>query len=335
VPKNDSVRQAEMKKPDIPQNEDARLKALRSLNILDTSSEERFDRLTRMAKRLFNVPIALVSLVDENRQWFKSCIGLGVSETSRDISFCGHSILDDEIFIIADATKDERFADNPLVTNEPNIRFYAGCPLRYTDGSRLGTLCIIDRKPRDISDDDLETLKDLASTAERELAAIQLATFDELTNVLNRRGFMMLGQNSLNLCKRERIPATLVYIDLNNFKHINDAWGHAEGDRVLANFASLVTAECRESDIFARLGGDEFAILFINTSNNTADCAIRRCQRKLNDYKQQANKDYDITFSYGMVYFNPEQHSTIEALLEDGDSIMYESKKSNKTREEP
>ncbi len=159
-----------MKKPDIPRDEEARLNTLRSLNILDTPSEERLDCLTRIAKRQFGVPIALVSLVDEDRQWFKSCLGLSVRETPRDISFCGHSILNNEILVIPDTTKDERFADNPLVTNEPKIRFYAGCPLEFMDGSRLGTLCIIDQQPRNLSDDNLKTLKDLASIAERELA---------------------------------------------------------------------------------------------------------------------------------------------------------------------
>ncbi|MFV1921534.1 MAG: GAF domain-containing protein [Methylotenera sp.] len=156
-----------MKKPSIPPDEAARLKTLRYLNILDTPAEERFDRLTRMAKRLFDVSFALVSLVDENRQWFKSCAGLDVSETPRDISFCGHTILGDDIFIIPDATKDERFADNPLVLNEPHIRFYAGCPLKFTNGNRLGTLCIIDQQPRNLTDEDLIVLKDLASMVER------------------------------------------------------------------------------------------------------------------------------------------------------------------------
>ena len=322
-----------MKQPDIPQNEKSRLETLRSLNILDTASEERFDCLTRMAKRLFNVPIALVSLVDENRQWFKSCVGLNISQTPRNISFCGHAILDNEIFIIPDTTKDERFADNPLVTNKPNIRFYAGCPLRFIDGSRLGTLCIIDQKPRiNLSEEDLETLKDLASMVERELAAIQLATFDELTKVLNRRGFIMLGQNSLNLCTRQLIPATLVYLDLNKFKFINDTYGHTEGDKVLMTFASLITTECRESDIFARLGGDEFAILLINASKNAAEDIMRRLQQKLNQYQQKSHNEYDLTFSYGIVYFDPEQHSTIETLLEQGDVIMYESKRKSKAQ---
>jgi len=319
-----------MKKPDIPQDEAVRLKTLRSLNILDTSSEERFDRLTRMAKRMFNVPIALVSMVDENRQWFKSCIGLSVSETSRDISFCGHAILGDDIFVIPDATKDERFADNPLVLNEPHIRFYAGCPLRFTDGSKLGTLCIIDQKPRTLSDEDLEAIKDLASTAERELAAIQLAALDELTNIPNRRGFMMVGQHSLNLCVRQKIPASLVYLDLDNFKPINDTFGHAEGDNVLTTFASQISALCRDSDLYARMGGDEFVILFINTTNDAAEDIIVRLQQSLNEYNQKANREYDIEFSFGIVDFDPDKHDSIEVLLEEGDSLMYEYKKKNK-----
>lgn len=315
-----------MKKPDIPQQEEARLKALGSLNILDTPHEERFDRLTRMAKRMFRVPIALVSLVDENRQWFKSCVGLDVSETPRDISFCGHAILGNEVFLIPDATKDERFADNPLVLNEPYIRFYAGCPLRSLNGSKLGTLCIIDREPRNFSEEDLHTLKDLASMVERELAALELATVDDLTNLANRRGFMLLAQHSLNLCARQKIPATLVFIDLNKFKLVNDTFGHAEGDGVLIAFANQMKKNFRDSDLYARLGGDEFVALLINTSKKLAEGAVATLLQSLEKYNQETNRGYEISFSYGIVEFNHDNHQTIEALLADGDSLMYERK---------
>jgi GAF domain-containing protein len=137
-----------MIEPETPANEQVRLDSLQSLDILDSPAEERFDRLTRLAKRIFDVPIALVSIVDQNRQWFKSCVGLDVSETPRDISFCGHAILGNEVFVVTDTAEDPRFDDNPLVVNDPFIRFYAGCPLKYTDGSMLGTLCIIDTRPR-------------------------------------------------------------------------------------------------------------------------------------------------------------------------------------------
>lgn len=163
-----------MKKPAIAWNETLRLETLASLNILDTPPEERFDRITRIAMHIFKVPIALVSLVDAHRQWFKSCHGMGATETSRDISFCGHTILHKDIFIIPDALKDPRFADNPLVTGAPHIRFYAGQPLKTINGSRLGALCIIDHKPRKLSKSDLKCLCDMGALVENELNSLEI-----------------------------------------------------------------------------------------------------------------------------------------------------------------
>ena len=170
-----------MRVPDKPVDEAARLEALHRLNVLDTEPEERFDRLTRLARRVFNVPIAVVSLVDTERQWFKSAAGLDVIETPRDVSFCGHAILGDQILMICDAVLDERFYDNPLVLGDPGIRFYAGCPLKVANGDKVGTLCLIDTLPRVLRDDERELLRDLAAMAEQELVAVQLATMDELT----------------------------------------------------------------------------------------------------------------------------------------------------------
>jgi diguanylate cyclase (GGDEF)-like protein len=316
-----------MQKPELPDDESMRLDGLKSLNILDTQPEERFDRLTRMARRVFDVPIALVSLVDENRQWFKSCIGLDVSETSRDISFCGHAILDNEVFIIPDAKEDERFFDNPLVTDAPYIRFYAGCPLRLLDGSRLGTLCIIDREPREFTEDDIEILKDLAAMAERELAGLQLATVDELTKISNRRGFLMLAQNSLNLCERQGKPATLVYMDLNKFKQINDTYGHAEGDRALSAFGDIMRSTFRDSDLFSRIGGDEFVVLLTNSSPKNAELVMGKFNKAIEEYNLQAMRGYDLSFTYGLIDYEPGKYSGIEAFLSASDAIMYERKK--------
>lgn len=164
-----------MLKPAIPDDEKNRITALNALKILDTPYDESYDRITRLTQALFSVPICLVSLVDTNRQWFKSCIGLPVRETGRDISFCGHAILGDEPFIINDASKDERFADNPLVTAEPHIRFYGGLPLKTLDGSTIGTLCIIDREPRSLSEAELVIFNDLGEMVERELHNRELA----------------------------------------------------------------------------------------------------------------------------------------------------------------
>ncbi len=316
-----------MKTPDFPANEASRLKTLQSLNVLDTEAEERFDRITRMSKRLFGVPIALVSLVDENRQWFKSCVGLGVSETPRDISFCGHAILGDDIFIIPDAASDERFADNPLVVDEPHIRFYAGCPLSSSNGDKMGTLCIIDRKPRTLTEDDLDTLKDLAMMVERELEAVQLATLDDLTKISNRRGFMTLAQHTLNLCSRQETCASLAFIDLNGFKPINDNFGHAEGDRALITFSEQIKGFFRATDLFARLGGDEFVIMLSNTAKPVAVEVMEKFRSELDNYNQQAKRGYDISFSYGVVEYDSTRHDNVEALLADGDELMYKFKK--------
>ena len=158
-----------MKIPAIPRDEQQRLHALHTLNLLDTPAEERFDRLTRLAKAFFGVQIALVSLVDEHCQWFKSKQGVDVCETGRDISFCGHTILGNDIFEISDASADPRFADNPLVTDAPHIRFYAGAPLRSVDGYRLGTLCLIDSQPRRLNENELSMLRDLADCVEHEI----------------------------------------------------------------------------------------------------------------------------------------------------------------------
>ena len=160
--------------PAIPIDEGKRLVSLRRLNILDSAPEERFDRITRLAQSMFNVPIALVSLVDSNRQWFKSCQGLGATETPRNISFCGHAIHDDVALVIPDALQDARFADNPLVVNAPFIRFYAGQPLKMLDGSRVGTLCIIDTVPHQLSQTELTSLRDLGRIVESELGTLDI-----------------------------------------------------------------------------------------------------------------------------------------------------------------
>lgn len=311
-----------LQQPDIPPEEHTRLETLWSLHVLDTPPEERFDRLTRLARRIFNVPIALVSLVDQKRQWFKSCMGLDATETSREVSFCGHAILGNSVFVVPNALEDERFADNPLVTSDPNIRFYAGCPL-VVNGAKLGTLCIIDQKPRSFDKEDLEALVDLGGMVERELAAVQLATIDELTRISNRRGFMALAQHSLNLCARHAIPATLVFLDLDKFKLINDKFGHAEGDRALVDFAHQMKNSFRDSDLFARLGGDEFAVLLTNTVQQQAEETLERFSHALQAHNQAAQRGYELAFSHGIVGFDPAKHTSIEALLADGDTQMY------------
>ncbi len=154
-----------------PANEAARLEQLRALGILDSAREERFDRITRIAARTFAAPAALITLIDDDRQWFKSCVGIEASETTREEAFCAHAILEPKPMIIPDALEDDRFADNPAVIGGPRIRFYAGCPIRSPRGLPVGTLCVVDSSPREIDADQVEILRDLAALVEQELAA--------------------------------------------------------------------------------------------------------------------------------------------------------------------
>ena len=154
------------------QNEEQRLAILHDLKILDTPPEERFDRITRLAASIFNAPMALISLVDRERQWFKSTYGLDASETSREMSFCSHAVASQEVLVVPDTFQDPRFSDNPLVTEAPRIRFYAGCPI-FVGANCIGTVCVLDNRPRQIDADAVGLLHDLAALAEIELSKPQ------------------------------------------------------------------------------------------------------------------------------------------------------------------
>lgn len=185
-----------MLKARIPPDEAQRQQALEDLKILDSPPEERFDRVTRLAARLFNVPIAYISLIDRDRQWFKSKQGLTAQQTPRDVSFCGHAILSDEAFVIPDARADERFRDNPMVTGEPNVRFYAGIPLKTADGSRVGTLCVVDRVPRRFEAPEESLLRDLAEIVQEELRITRLREAAELLRETEERMQAVLDNTS-------------------------------------------------------------------------------------------------------------------------------------------
>lgn len=314
-----------MEKPEIPADEESRLESLYSLDILDTPPEERFDRVTRLAMRLFNVPVAQVSLIDEARQWFKSCLGIDPVEVPRDLTFCGHTILNDGLFVIEDASKDARFADNPLIAIDPKVRFYAGYPLDI-NGSKIGTLCVLDYVPRKFSESDISLLKDLAYMAQQELTAVHFATMDELTDLTNRRGFYLLANRALKFCAENDIPATLMYLDLNDFKSINDKYGHAEGDKSLVAFATFLKDSLRDTDILARIGGDEFVAFLTGIGVEDMDLILKRLQESISKYNAKAGNAYDILYSTGVLAFQPELNQTVDELLAEADSLMYMQK---------
>jgi CheY-like chemotaxis protein len=158
------------RKAPLPPDEEARLAAVQRLGLLDTEAEDRFDRHARLAAAALDMPIALVTLIDRDRQWYKSHIGFDFSETPRDIGFCSHAILGDAPLIVTDALQDDRFAENPAVVGDPRVRFYAGVPLKTADGARVGAVCVVDHKPRQLSPAQLRMLEDVARLLEDELS---------------------------------------------------------------------------------------------------------------------------------------------------------------------
>jgi len=315
-----------MKSPDIPANEAQRLTSLRESGILDTGEQARFDRLTRLARHLFNVPMAMVSLVDAESLVFKSCNGLRYATLPRQLSFCGHVILSDKPLIVPDAKQDPRFSDNPLVTGEPHIRFYAGYPLRLPDGTMVGSFCLLDHDARSFSGEELALLHDLAAIVEDEFRTISEATTDSLTGLFNRRGFEHLANFAIASAERRAEPLTLGWLDLDKFKQINDRYGHAEGDCALREMARLLTKAFRDTDLLVRHGGDEFGILFSDTDESGAWIAMQHLIEEANAFNKTSGKPWKLTFSWGVSEFHRDDVRDVSGLLRAADKRMYATK---------
>jgi len=308
--------------------EDVRLEALLALGILDTDSEERFDRITRMARRLLDTEIALVSLVSSDRQWFKSHVGLDVQETPREQSFCAHAINDGALLEVHDATKDPRFAENPLVLGDPTIRFYAGAPIAAPGGQLVGTLCVIDSRPRKLDAEQIETLGDLAVLVERELAAMRLANIDELTGLINRRGFVLVFKQLERIAARMDVALSLLMLDVDEFKTINDTFGHDAGDSALRAVAAILSETFRSSDAIARLGGDEFCVLMLGESLPEARVPMSRLQENLERHRNSSSHPYRLALSAGLASSEPGARLSREQLIDAADELMYAHKRS-------
>ena len=234
-------------RPQLHYREDARLASLMQLAILDTPPEERFDRHTRLAKRVFDVPIVAVSLVDHKRQWFKSIQGLDARETERDIAFCAHAIhTPGHVMVVPNAKEDVRFKANPLVTGDVNIGFYAGCPLLGRDQLPLGTLCIIDTEPRELTERDAELLRDIAAMVEKELQSDLADRTDLLTGLYNLKGFEAAAGQVLH--RNER--ATLILIDC-----------ASAGLEAVERLAAHLPKAWPTAAVIARVAENEFAVV--------------------------------------------------------------------------
>lgn len=358
-----------MERPRIPLDEAQRLAALHATNLLGSGSEESFDRITRTAARLLDVPIALVSLIDRDRQWFKSRTGLAACETPRDISFCGHAILVDEPLVVPDASRDARFEDNPLVTGDPHLRFYAGVQLYSIDRKKIGTLCVIDRRPREIGPSELDALRDLARTVEQLIYSRQLAmaaqslseelraerashgadgaspgtagqlewlvAHDVLTGLPNRQEMVRAIQASIARCREHGRPALVACLNIDRFKRFNELLGHRVADEILVNIARSVQALLREGDLLARSGSDEFLILLHARGDHPEpERALERIMTVANRAIPAPGGEIALTFSIGTALM-PNDGDDADALLNNAVTAMRYAKKQGRGEIQP
>lgn len=332
-----------MKPPLLPSDESIRLAKLNSLGIIYSPAEERFDRITKMARTVFGVPIALISLVSEKCQWFKSAQGLTAAETPREISLCGHAILQDDTFVVPDASQHPDFSDNPLVTGEPFIRFYAGHPLKY-EGSAMGTLCIIDRVPRQLSPSELETLRGLAAWAENELKTSALseaqtqmlkeltetkriALIDPLTKVWNRNGMDVLMHREIERARRQQQRVVLMMLDVDHYKDVNDRHGHQAGDVALKEIAQRIRSSVRPSDVIVRYGGDEFLLFAADCPDETAKILAQRILSRVRDEPIEAGTaKFNVSVTIGVSSAVATQELDAERLKKLADEALYDAK---------
>lgn len=309
------------------QDEAGRVASLNRYCVLDSGNEAQFDRITELVRSVFKVPIAAVSLVDVDRQWFKSMNGLDASETPRDVSFCTHTILTRDALNVGDARLDPRFAGSTLVTGDPHIRAYLGAPLKTPDGYNVGALCAIDSNPRAFGPAEEAVLASFAALVVDELELRMIGQSDYLTGAKTRRAFMADLEVACEQPLRSR--GTLIMLDLDHFKRVNDRFGHPAGDEVLRAAAAACRSAIRRDDVLGRLGGEEFAILLRGMPVSDAmDCA-ERVRRSVADLRVMPDPELEVTVSIGVAAVtggNP--HATLAA----ADAALYCAKESGRNR---
>ncbi|RYE10399.1 MAG: sensor domain-containing diguanylate cyclase [Hyphomicrobiales bacterium] len=313
-------------------DEDARLAALRRYENRDLGESRPFERVVELVQQVLGVPMAAVSLIDADTQWLKARRGLEFDVTPRAEAFCNYTIAQRGPFAVHDARTDERFAANPMVTGEPYIRAYLGVPLTTPDGYNVGSLCAIDNEPRLFDRAQGEILKKLAEIVVEHFELQQIARQDSLTGALTRRGFFAEVEKEFLRATRYDRPSSLIVLDVDHFKSINDRYGHAAGDAVLVSIANASMSTMRRSDIFGRIGGEEFALLLPETAaHEAAEAAERIRQLVETTIVQVGGTEVRATVSLGIAPVPPAAEG-VSTWFNEADIALYEAKRFGRNR---
>ena len=305
--------------------------ALARFEILDTAPEQPFEHIVELVRQVLHVPICAVSLIDSDRQWFKAFRGLASTETPRSTSFCTHAIIGQTAFTVPDATKDWRFADNPMVIGKPYIRSYAGIPLTTTDGYNIGTLCAIDVVPRTFSPAEISILTNFANVVMGQIELRQIASTDALTGIMSRRAWSDYAEREVLRARRYDAALSFLMIDIDRFKSINDTFGHPAGDQVLKQVAEIALLQLRESDWFGRYGGEEFVAALPETNVAEARILAERIRAVIAAERFAMLGDQACTISIGVAMLGPRETSR-SCALERADQALYLAKKLGRNR---
>src|SRR5467141_789801 len=314
------------------EEESARLSALRSYCVLETGREARFDDLTCLASTICETPVSLISLVDTNRLFFKSAHGMDVREVPYPDFFCGHAIRQRDLFVVPDANEDPRFANHPLVTDSPRVRFYAGAPLITPQDYRLGTLCVIDFVPRELQPKQLDILRILGRQVMCQLDLNLQAMRDPLTGLYNRRQLEESLHREVLRARRLGGTVGVMAIDVDHFKRINDTLGHEVGDRALRGIAEELASCVREEDIACRAGGEEFVIILPGAGKTALRVRAEAVRRPIEPAQILAGAGtLKLTVSIGIATF-PAYGDSGQAVLRAADVALYKAKAAGRNR---
>ena len=297
-----------------------RIRRLHGLGLLDSEPEQRYDRLTKLCARLFNVEISLISLIDEDRQWIKSSQGFSQRQTERSVAFCNQTIAQEDIFVVPDTLQDKQYANNIMVTSAPYVRFYAGCPIRARSGEKLGALCLKHPQPRHFSDLDKQLLKQLTEMVEVEIEYNPLLDEDKLTGLLNRDAFERRAQQLLNILVPLQLPVRMFYFDLNNYKRITHAHGISAGDEALFHFSRLLTDVFNDTELVARLVDDEFVVLCLDGSR---EHDLQNLQQNVSDYNASISPHLNIEYTVGIASSDNMKNVDLQSLYMFADADLY------------